>query len=68
MNNARMNKYYRQLVGAKIVGFTFEDGEHWTEPWPVFTLEIGDERVRLVLSRDEEGNGGGFGFIEEENV
>lgn len=62
------NDYYGQLVGAKIVQFHLEDGEHWNEPWPVFTLEINDERVRFVLSRDEEGNGAGFAFIEEDKA
>lgn len=60
--------YYGQLVGAKVVGFHLEDGEHWNEPWPVFTMQINDERVRFVLSRDEEGNGGGFAFIEEDKA
>jgi len=60
--------YYGQLVGAKIVGFHLEDGEHWNEPWPVFTLQNNDERVRFVLSRDEEGNGAGFAFIEEDKT
>lgn len=62
-----MNRYYGQLVGCKIVGFKFEEDEYAMAPFPVFTLELGDgvgsQRVELALSMDEEGNGGGFGFI-----
>lgn len=60
-----MKKYYAQLVGFKIVGFRFDEDEDGFEPFPVFTLQMGDEKVELSLSMDEEGNGGGFGFIEE---
>ena len=60
-----MQKYYEQLVGCKIVGFRFEDDEDLTGPFPVFTLQRGPQRIDLTLSMDEEGNGGGFGFIEE---
>lgn len=67
-----MNKYYNQLVGAKIIGFRMEDQDFSLAPFPVFTLELDDEKaydhgvrkVDLALSMDEEGNGGGFGFIE----
>jgi hypothetical protein len=58
-----MKKYYAQLVGCKIVDFKFEDDEYALAPFPVFTLEMGGQRVELSLSMDEEGNGGGFGFI-----
>ena len=64
-----MKKYYAQLVGCKIVDFRFEQDEYAYEgdaPFPVFTLERDDGvRVILSLSSDEEGNGGGFAFIEE---
>jgi len=63
-----MERYYAQLVGCKIVDFKFEQDEDayaGDPPFPVFTLER-DEGVRVILSlsMDEEGNGGGFGFIE----
>ena len=32
--------------------------------WPTFKMRLGDQRYKLVLSQDEEGNGGGFAFIE----
>ena len=58
-----LQKYYAQLVGCKIVDFKFEEDEHALAPFPVFTLELAGQRVELALSMDEEGNGGGFGFI-----
>jgi hypothetical protein len=52
------------LVGATIVGFKWYEDEYLLEPMPVFTLSIGGQKVELALSQDQEGNGGGFGFIE----
>ena len=61
-----MKKYYGQLVGCKIQDFHFEDGTFdYDKPFPVFTLTRRGEKVRFVLSQDEEGNGGGFAFIED---
>ena len=58
-----MQKYYSQLVGAKIIGFRFEESDF--DAFPVFTLRLGGQTVEMSLSMDEEGNGGGFAFIEE---
>ena len=33
--------------------------------WPTFTMRKGSDVFTFVLSRDEEGNGGGFAFIED---
>ena len=60
-----MQKYYSQLVGAKIIGFRFVDDEYALEPFPVFTLRLGGQTVEMSLSMDAEGNGGGFAFIKE---
>ena len=60
-----MKKYYGQLVGAKIVGFNLENDDWSSKPWPVFTLELGKQKVKMTISKDAEGNGGGFAFIEE---
>jgi|TARA_R110002124_G_scaffold84101_4_gene219463 hypothetical protein len=60
-----MDKYYRQLVGCKIKGFYFEQDEYGGRDWPVFILDLEGQEVRFVLSRDEEGNEGGFAFIED---
>ena len=64
-----MEKHYTQLIGFKIVGFRFERDEYGDdEGWPIFTIQKGKERLDLVLSRDPEGNGGGFAFIEDAPV
>ena len=60
-----MHKYYSQLIGAKIIGFRFENDEYALDPFPVFTLRLGGQTIEMSLSMDEEGNGGGFAFIEE---
>ena len=60
-----LNEYYSQLVGAKIIGFRFVEDEYALEPFPVFTLWLDGRPVEMSLSMDEEGNGGGFAFIEE---
>ena len=59
-----IDKYYTQLVGAKIIGFRMEEQAFALSTFPVFTLQLADQKVDLALSMDEEGNGGGFGFIE----
>ena len=60
-----MQKYYSQLVGAKIIGFRFDDDDYALQPYPVFTLRLGGQTVEMTLSMDAEGNGGGFAFIKE---
>ena len=60
---AFMKKHYGQLVGAKIVDFKIEQDGFQT--WPVFTLELGKQKIKMTLSKDAEGNGSGFAFIEE---
>ena len=62
-----MKKYYGQLVGCKIQDFHFEKDEWGGSDFPVFTLTNRSEKVRFVISQDEEGNGGGFAFIEDAN-
>ena len=66
-----MNKYYKQIVGFKIIDSYMEDDNFSLNPWPVFVIKQpnseGGKEYRLVLSQDEEGNGGGFAFIEEKS-
>jgi len=59
-----INKYYSQLIGGTITNFDWYEDEFLLEPMPVFTLSVMGQKVELTLSMDEEGNGGGFGFIE----
>lgn len=59
------NGLYKQLVGCEIIDFRMEQDEYEEEEyWPVFTLRVNNVKHKLVLSRDEEGNGGGFAFLE----
>tara|TARA_R110000850_G_scaffold227590_1_gene352608 strand:- start:348 stop:518 length:171 start_codon:yes stop_codon:yes gene_type:complete len=52
-----MNKYYKQIVGCKIIDFYMEDDNFSLNPWPVFIIKQpnseGGEEYRLVLSQDE---------------
>jgi hypothetical protein len=61
-----MEEHYRQLIGFHIVGFRFERDEYGDdEGWPIYMLKNDKgEEIDLVISRDPEGNGGGFAFIE----
>ena len=66
MSNDAYEKHFGQLRGEKIIDFEMvpcEYDEHNT--WPTFTMEKGNDTFKFVLSQDEEGNGGGFAFIEE---
>jgi hypothetical protein len=64
-----MDKYFRQLVGCKIVSFYFQEDDYGARDWPVFIIQKpnseGGGELMVSLSQDEEGNGGGFAFIEE---
>ena len=62
-----LQKYFSQLVGFEITGFHFETDEYALEPFPVFTVSNGKETLKVSLSMDSEGNGGGFAFIEAAN-
>jgi len=60
------NKAYKPLKGAKIVDFNMVKCEFDPNTyWPTFTLQQGSDKFNFVLSQDEEGNGGGFAFIED---
>lgn len=60
-----MTAYYAQLIGNRIKGFRMEQDEFGDDPWPIFTVETeAGEQLNVALSRDPEGNGGGFAFIE----
>ena len=61
-----IDAYYRQLVGARITGVQLEPDDLSDAPWPIFNLSMPDgETLQMTLSRDPEGNGGGFAFIEK---
>ncbi len=59
-----MPAYYGQLVGSQITAFRLEPDEYGDDPWPTFTLKMPEgDTLEMTLSRDPEGNGGGFAFI-----
>jgi len=64
-----MFNYYSQLIGCKITGFRLEEEDDGGAPFPVFTIQDADGNLLdITLSCDEEGNEGGFAFIEEHVV
>jgi len=58
-SNAFYTRYYKQLEGAKIVRFYgLTEGE-----FPSFEVELPNcQIIKIEISRDPEGNGGGFIF------
>ena len=63
--------YYGQLVGYTIKEFKIEDNSevddgYTDDQFPVFVLEKkGYKDIKISVSQDEEGNGSGFLFIED---
>ena len=59
-----MHRYYARLVGSRITGFRMDPDAYGSDPFPTFTLRLPDgDTLEMSLSRDPEGNGGGFAFI-----
>ena len=59
-----LGQYYEQLVGATITRFDLVEDEYALDPFPVYLMKLQDgTKVQVDVSRDEEGNGGGFLFI-----
>ena len=66
MSEAFFKKYYGQLKGFKIESFEMVDsGDDYIKDFPCFILSKGKQKIRIEVSQDEEGNGGGFLFIGE---
>ena len=60
------NQNFQQLRGAKILEFYMEQCDFDPQQyWPTFRMQKGKEVFKFILSQDEEGNGGGFAFIED---
>lgn len=60
-----INKYYSQMIGFKITSFHMEADEYGGDDFPVYTLKKDGVTMTATVSTDEEGNGGGFIFLEE---
>jgi hypothetical protein len=59
-------EHFGQLKGAEIIDFHMVSDSHDKHnAWPTFTMRKGNNIFSFVLSQDEEGNGGGFAFIEK---
>lgn len=69
-NMKDIENYYKQLIGFKITGFQFIEDENCSTPFPNFYLynEKTGENAIMELSMDEEGNGGGFAFLDFPNA
>lgn len=71
-----IDAYFRQIVGFTITGFRMvaDDDDYGSgDAFPTFTAQgPNGETLDIQLSRDLEGNGGGFAFIgpveQEANV
>lgn len=61
---AYYTRYYSQLEGATIVSFTgMVDDEYGNEEFPTFIVKTAKgEFLEIAVSKDPEGNGGGFLF------
>ena len=58
--------YYEQLIGYKIVSYKLDDECEDIEPFPTFILSHPKKAtIKIDVSKDEEGNGGGFLFQEQ---
>tara|TARA_Y100000114_G_scaffold150577_1_gene166253 strand:- start:406 stop:642 length:237 start_codon:yes stop_codon:yes gene_type:complete len=59
-------KYYGQLKGFAISNVDFAYCKDTESYFPTFIMKKkGYETIKVEVSRDEEGNGGGFLFISE---
>ena len=66
-----IDKYYKQLEGAKILKFcgVLGQDEYTFEGFPTFMIELENgQRMKIEISRDTEGNDGGFLFMDTVNI
>ena len=70
MSDDTYTEYYKQLEGATILHYRgMQQEEHDLGPFPVFLVKFANGSVgNIAASMDEEGNGGGFIFIEQVSV
>ena len=59
-------KHVEPLIGFRIIGVDVEESDF--NPFTVLKVQRGDEKLDLVISQDPEGNGGGYLFIETNNL
>jgi len=62
-----MKNYYEQLIGATITRYEEVEDEYTLDHFPCYDMTLKDgTKIRVEVSCDEEGNGGGFLFIGPE--
>jgi len=62
-----LHKTYQPLVGGKIVGFRVDEDDFGMSPFPVLIINVHGTDYECAIGANEEGNGGGFMFIEDYN-
>jgi len=55
-----MAKHYKQLIGHTITEYVLDDKDADIEPFPILITKYKGKEYQVVVSRDPEGNGGGF--------
>lgn len=55
-----MAKHYKQLIGHTIIKYILDDKDADIEPFPILITKYKGKEYQVVVSRDPEGNGGGF--------
>jgi hypothetical protein len=59
-------KYYNQLRGYTVVDFNLKSDPYDNDIiFPTLTMTKAGKTIKVSVSQDEEGNGGGHLFIEE---
>ena len=52
--------HYKQLIGHTITEFCVDSDDQDIEPFPILITEYKGKQYQVVISKDPEGNGGGF--------
>lgn len=67
MSNKVYDDYYNQLKGFQIVSYKMEEDDYdgYVLKFPTFVLQRGQKQIKITVSQDEEGNDGGFLFVED---
>ena len=70
MSNKVYDDYYNQLKGFQIVSYKMEEDDYdgYVLKFPTFVLQRGQKAIKITVSQDEEGNDGGFLFVEDSEV
>jgi len=68
MSNGNFDDYYKQLEGYTIKQYSGTTEDAYGDGFPQFVLtKQGHPTLYIEVSRDPEGNGGGFLFITDDD-